>query len=637
MREPTDLDASTFLELLATEASPTAFSRPVAAARAAGASGETVASLRRAERLAQDVRRLFEKRRRRTADLSVLLDTARDLLGADDVETVLSAVTRRMRTLLNLDMAYIALRDPALGADVVRAADGHTTGLTLGFRIPGDGGLGAPASAHRAPFTTADYLADPDIRHSPDIDRVVQAEGLRAVIAVPLRNPDGSPLGVLYAAGREVRHFTSDEIALAGEFGRLVAVAIGKSLTLQHVRAEVAELRADVRRAEEEREGVWRLRDSQSAVLELVLAKADLDRFLTVAGKLLGGTVWFEDEDSGAVSGARPHGGAEADPAGPGAGPAERYPQDAVAEEADGRWVCAVRGAVAYGRLVLSRKAPLTDLEIPVLRSCAQALAVLLQSQAADPAQRDHFLDTLLAAGPGVRQLAVKRAHGLGIDLSRPHVVAVARPESGPTDQDAAWATVHARTEGGLKCRRGDHLVLLLPGDDPSAAAQGVADSYRSATGQAVTVGAAGPGTDPAAAPALYKQALRCLDTLTVLGATGRAASPKDLGFLELLLADERDVAGFIGSVIGPLLEYDARRSADLVTTLEAYYAANGSPTRAGEHLFVHPNTVARRLARIGELLGPGWQEPAGALEVQLALRLHRVRTSLRPAEDDGG
>ncbi|MFI0902065.1 helix-turn-helix domain-containing protein [Streptomyces sioyaensis] len=635
MREPTDFDASTYLELLATEAPPTAFSRPVAAARAAGASAETVSSLRRAERLAEDVRSLFEKRRRRTADVSVLLDTARDLMGADDVETVLRVVTRRMRTLLSLDMSFISLRDPALGVNVVRAADGHTSGLTLGFKIPDDGGLGAYASSHGAPFSTADYLADPDIRHSPDIDRVVQAEGLRAVIAVPLRHPDGSSLGLLYAGGREVRHFGSDENALAGEFGQLVAGAIGKSLKLQQIRAEVDELRADVRRAEDEREGVWRLRDSQSTLLELVLAKADIERFLTVVGQLLGGIVWFEDRAGGESSGAGPRGTGPIPPV-PGDRAGDGYNDETVAEEGDGRWVCAVRGAVEYGRLMLSRKAPLTDLEIPVLRSCAQALAVLLQSQAADPAQRDHFLDALLAAQPGVTQLAMKRTQSLGIDLRRPHIVAVARPEGGLTDQDLAWATVHARVEGGLKSHRGDHVVLLLPGTDPSAVGQSVADSYLSATGQLTTVGAAGPGTDPAAAPGLYKQAIRCLDTLTVLGATGRAASPKDLGFLELLLADERDVEGFIGSVIGPLLEYDGRRSADLVTTLEAYYAANGSPTRAGEHLFVHANTVARRLERIGELLGQRWQEPDGALEVQLALRLHRVRGSLWTAERKG-
>ncbi|MDX6363858.1 MAG: hypothetical protein QOC85_2868, partial [Streptomyces sp.] len=36
-------------------------------------------------------------------------------------------------------------------------------------------------------------------------------------------------------------------------------------------------------------------------------------------------------------------------------------------------------------------------------------------------------------------------------------------------------------------------------------------------------------------------------------------------------------------------------------------------------------NTVAQRLERVGRLLGEDWQSPGRALEIQLALRLHRL------------
>jgi hypothetical protein len=39
-------------------------------------------------------------------------------------------------------------------------------------------------------------------------------------------------------------------------------------------------------------------------------------------------------------------------------------------------------------------------------------------------------------------------------------------------------------------------------------------------------------------------------------------------------------------------------------------------------------NTVAQRLERVGRLLGDGWQSPARALEIQLALRLHRLSSA---------
>ena len=40
----------------------------------------------------------------------------------------------------------------------------------------------------------------------------------------------------------------------------------------------------------------------------------------------------------------------------------------------------------------------------------------------------------------------------------------------------------------------------------------------------------------------------------------------------------------------------------------------------------IHPNTVAQRLDRIGRLLGAGWRDPARSLDLQMALRLYRLR-----------
>ena len=36
-------------------------------------------------------------------------------------------------------------------------------------------------------------------------------------------------------------------------------------------------------------------------------------------------------------------------------------------------------------------------------------------------------------------------------------------------------------------------------------------------------------------------------------------------------------------------------------------------------------NTVVQRLDRIASLLGEDWQQPDRALEIQIALRLHRL------------
>ncbi|MCX5395388.1 CdaR family transcriptional regulator, partial [Streptomyces sp. NBC_00102] len=115
------------------------------------------------------------------------------------------------------------------------------------------------------------------------------------------------------------------------------------------------------------------------------------------------------------------------------------------------------------------------------------------------------------------------------------------------------------------------------------------------------------------------------LRALHVLGRQGEGASAHQLGFLGVLLGDARDVGGFVRATLGPLLDYDARRGTELVRTLAAYFEAGTSLTRAKDALHVHVNTVVQRLDRIEALLGPDWNLPDRALEIQLALRLARL------------
>lgn len=92
-----------------------------------------------------------------------------------------------------------------------------------------------------------------------------------------------------------------------------------------------------------------------------------------------------------------------------------------------------------------------------------------------------------------------------------------------------------------------------------------------------------------------------------------------------MLLGEKANVPGFVRDTLGPVLDYDEARGTELLRTLDAYFACGGNLTRAKECLHVHVNTVSQRLERIGVLLGDDWQSPDRALELQLALRLHRL------------
>jgi DNA-binding PucR family transcriptional regulator len=194
-----------------------------------------------------------------------------------------------------------------------------------------------------------------------------------------------------------------------------------------------------------------------------------------------------------------------------------------------------------------------------------------------------------------------------------------------------SWATSYALTRGGLAAARDGRVVLMLPGADPGAAARAVAKDVARVFGRPMTAGAGGPTRGPGSLTVAYAEADRCLSALTALGRTGEGAGAAELGFVGLLLGTvgaggDREVAAFVQRAIGPVVDYDVRRGTALVKTLEAYFGVGGGLAKAAEVLHVHVNTVTQRLERVGQLIGADWQQPERALEVQLALRLHRLR-----------
>ena len=124
-----------------------------------------------------------------------------------------------------------------------------------------------------------------------------------------------------------------------------------------------------------------------------------------------------------------------------------------------------------------------------------------------------------------------------------------------------------------------------------------------------------------------YDDAAACASVLTALGRDGECAGPEDLGPYRFLLArsGRQDVGRFIERTIGPLVEHDANRGAELVKTADVFLAAGRQHAAASADLNIHPNTLYQRLQRISRLLGEGWRFGDRALDMQLALRLHRL------------
>ncbi|MGY1456335.1 helix-turn-helix domain-containing protein [Streptomyces sp. SS8] len=625
------LDLLTVLRFLAEEAPLESYEELLLRADRECSTAERL-RLEQAVRLAYVVNVSQGRRRQREDALAELVDTARDMTQPHDLGELLNVITRRLRRIVNADLAYICLseEDDALS---LRAAEGATTAITPGMRLKG--GPGQRAIATGAPLWIADYLRDPALEHCPQADDFIRAEGVKSLLAVPLIHGD-SALGVLFCASRSVRRLTPGEIGLVCSLAALGAVAIERAERLQDARSEVNALELDGFRARTALARLEHLGDAHGRMLSLLLSGADLDTVARAAADALDSTVQLRDP-AGRVMAATAD-LPDLDDAAMAKASWEAHADRAPVIHNEETWVAPVlAGAENLGFVVLRPSAALVGVDQQLLRLVTQsfALQLLLQRGTAmtQAPVHDALFDELLALPSRAPQQARRleqNLSGVGMDLTEPHVLLAVRPEGRGYGRAIVWASSHAHRQGGLKTVQDGCIILLLPGTDASAVARSVGGELTSMLGHPTTVGAAGPGRGLADVSRLYREAVRCLEALTTLDAAGSTASLEDLGFMGLLLSEAHDVSGFVEAALGPVLDYDRTHATGLTETLEAYFATGSSPSKAAETLHVHPNTVSRRLERITALLGGEWQRPSRVLDVQLALRMHRMRAVLR-------
>lgn len=96
-----------------------------------------------------------------------------------------------------------------------------------------------------------------------------------------------------------------------------------------------------------------------------------------------------------------------------------------------------------------------------------------------------------------------------------------------------------------------------------------------------------------------------------------------DLGVLHLLmeLAGSPELARFVESELGPLLERDAKGASIWVATLRAYLDAGGKKVLAADRLHIDRRTLYYRLERVQRLLGRDLDDHDVRLRLEVALR----------------
>ncbi len=100
-----------------------------------------------------------------------------------------------------------------------------------------------------------------------------------------------------------------------------------------------------------------------------------------------------------------------------------------------------------------------------------------------------------------------------------------------------------------------------------------------------------------------------------------------ELGIFKILCQDflMEELEDFYNTTLKPLVDYDNKKSTELVKTLEAYFEYNGNLTRMSESLYTHYNTILYRINRINQITGMDLDDPNDRLNLEIALKIREL------------
>ena len=322
----------------------------------------------------------------------------------------------------------------------------------------------------------------------------------------------------------------------------------------------------------------------------------------------------------------------------------------------DATWARVVAPVIGRGgllgslSLVVRRGEATSEVGILTARGAAACAVVLAREQAAASARREvelHVLDEVLDGELRSETTLVQQAKRLGHDLLAPHVALVARLDaSGPVRAQGGgdrWATLGEVVSRAGSPRTGRALwrvrhnsaeivwpvataaeaarVAKLIHDDLSALVPGAGANA------AVSLGVGTPREGLAGIRRSHQEARQALTLGRRLHGPGQVTRFDELGVYRLIFAAEElpELRSLHDETLGGLLAYDRDNNAELIRTLDAFFAARCSPKEAAERLCVHRNTVLYRLDRVRELTGYDLDDANLRLRLQLALYVHQA------------
>jgi putative methionine-R-sulfoxide reductase with GAF domain len=501
---------------------------------------------------------------------------------------------------------YLLERDPE--RLVLRAASAPYTAHVGAIELARGEGLAWWALENRqAGFIREGALDDPRVKYVPELEE----ERFQSLVAVPLFDRRGEPIGAITLDTEAPREFSDAEAEFLVSSASLVAGAIDNARLYDEMRRRVTEL-----------EHLTELSERLSAAETLdELGPEVAQRGLELLGAAAAHVYLLDGERerlqlqwSAPASAGAPESLGLTE-LGPELGRRGRTPRVSVA---------LVAGDELLGALVATGTR-----ELGLARALANQAAVALKKiQVLDRLTEKNvikdFFEDLAARrlGAGLEG----RAARVGCDLDQRYVVLAAEGVD-----DLLEAALASAARGSLFDRREHSLRALLR--VPPGGAERLADAIRgahAATGRSAAVGLSSVCKGEVAIADAFDEARHALLGAAVLRREPGVVGYDELGPYKYLLRIALD-AGVRDATVDAVLrlaDYDRERGASLLLTLEEFLSRRGNISATSEALYVHPNTLRQRLRRIGELSGIDLRRDDW-LMVEIAVKMVRLRSAL--------
>ncbi len=244
--------------------------------------------------------------------------------------------------------------------------------------------------------------------------------------------------------------------------------------------------------------------------------------------------------------------------------------------------------------------------------------------------------DLFEALAAGATSFAVAKAAEVRCDLTSPYLMVCAEPAGGLEPASVEWreaAEALGRGIGALQPRAAVEAgpgpvraALPLGAGRPERVEEILRACHELGGRTKAAIGVSQLRSSGAEATRAYREALDAATIGRALLHDGGAIGYSQLGAYRYLVHIAADAAprDRMREAVDVLIAYDKRRRSSLLDTLERYLAERRSVIESARALFIHPNTLRQRLARIEELTGVELDHD-DLLSLELAIKLARL------------